>query len=100
MGQRAAQILTHMPAVKSVVLHAGHAALSNGHADTNKAEMDLTLTRAGAAGGARVEQKILAAVEGAPGVIWSANTFLVERIHETLSGHTAPVVITIFGPHL
>jgi CzcA family heavy metal efflux pump len=100
VGERAARVLAGMPEVKTVVLHAGRAVLSNGHAETNKAEMDLTLTRAGAAAGAAGERRILAAVQGAPGVIWTANTFLVERIHETLSGHTAPVVVTVFGRHL
>ena len=31
---------------------------------------------------------------------WWANTFLNERIHETLSGVTAPVVVTIYGRRL
>jgi CzcA family heavy metal efflux pump len=100
IGERASRILEKMPEVASVGMHAGHAALSNGHAGTNKAELDLTLTPQGARQGARLERKLVAAVQGAPGVHWSSNTFLVERIHETLSGHTAPVVVTIFGPHL
>lgn len=100
IGERAARVLEHMPEVKSAVLHAGHAVLSNGHAETNKAEIDLTLTRKAADEGPTVDGKILDAVKGAPGVVWTSNTFLVERIHETLSGHTAPVIITIFGPHL
>lgn len=100
IGERAARILQRMPEVATVVLHAGHADLSNEHAGTNKAEMDVTLTPAGGAEGAVLQARILAAVRGPPGVRWTANTFLVERIHETLSGQTAPVVITVFGPSL
>lgn len=100
IGKHAAHVLEQNPDVASVVLHAGHATLSNGHGGVNKAEIDLMLTRKGGDEGAPLEKRILAAVQGAPGVHWAANTFLVERIHETLSGHTAPVVITIFGSHL
>ena len=100
IGQQAAEVLTRMPEVAHMVLHAGHATLSNGHGGTNKAEMDVTLTPRGSAEGAKVQHRLLQAVEGAPGVHWTANTFLVERIHETLSGHTAPVVVTIYGNDL
>lgn len=100
IAEHAVRALERIPEVQTVALHIGHAALSNGHAQTNKGEIDLTLTRKGAEEGAPLEQRIMAAVRGAPGVKWRSNTFLVERIHETLSGHTAPVVITLFGPTL
>ena len=32
-----------------------------------------------------------------PGVNFTVNTFLTERVEETLSGYTAAVVINIFG---
>jgi Cu/Ag efflux pump CusA len=35
-----------------------------------------------------------------PGVNFAVNTFLTERIEETLSGYTAPVVVNIFGHDL
>ncbi len=35
-----------------------------------------------------------------PGRITSVNTFLAERIDESISGVTAPVVINVFGPNL
>ncbi len=99
VGERATRILQQMPQVVSVALHAGHAELSNEHAGINKAEMDVTLTPEGGED-ASLQGRILAAVRGAPGVRWTANTFLVERIHETLSGQTAPVVITVYGSSL
>ena len=99
VGERATRILQQMPQVVSVALHAGHAELSNEHAGMNKAEMDVTLTPEGGED-ASLQGRILAAVRGAPGVRWTANTFLVERIHETLSGQTAPVVITVYGSSL
>ncbi len=35
-----------------------------------------------------------------PGIVYEANTFLTERINETLSGYTAPVVVNIYGNSL
>lgn len=100
VGQQAASVLGRLPEVAYVDLHAGHANLSNEHGGTNTAEMDLTLTSRGSAEGPVAQQRILHAVADIPGVRWTANTFLIERIHETLSGNTAPVVVTIFGDNL
>lgn len=100
VAQQASRTLETIPEVKTAATHIGHAALSNEHSQANAGEIDVTLTHRGAQEGARLERTILGAVEGAPGVTWSADSFLVERIHETLSGQTAPVVVTVFGPDL
>ncbi len=100
VGERAIRIMQRLPQVAHVVMHVGRAHLSNGNALTNKAEIDVGLSAEGNADSATAERKILAAIRGAPGVRWWANTFLTERIHETLSGVTAPVVVTIYGRHL
>ena len=100
VGERAIRILERMPEVSHVVMHVGRAHLSNGNALTNKAEIDVGLSARGNADSAASERGILAAVKGSPGVRWWANTFLTERIHETLSGVTAPVDVTIFGHRL
>ena len=100
IGERAVAIMQGLPEVAHVVMHAGRAHLSNGNALTNKAEIDVGLSTQGNADSAAAERHILEAVRGAPGVRWWANTFLTERIHETLSGVAAPVVVTIYGRHL
>ncbi|MEM9383994.1 MAG: efflux RND transporter permease subunit [Pseudomonadota bacterium] len=35
-----------------------------------------------------------------PGIVYEANTFLIERIDETVSGYTAPVVVNVYGTDL
>ncbi|MBW4091708.1 MAG: efflux RND transporter permease subunit [Proteobacteria bacterium] len=100
VARRAIRTMEHMPEVAHVVAHIGRAHLSNGNALTNKAEIDVGLTHAGSLDSRGTERRILAAVKGAPGVRWWANTFLTERIHETLSGVTAPVIVTIYGQRL
>lgn len=100
LGKKSVAILLKMPEVAHVVAHIGHANRGNGNADINKAELDITLSARGNRNSAQSEQAILAALRGAPGVHFWANTFLTERIHEVLSGTTAPIVLHVFGRHL
>ncbi|SIQ72081.1 MULTISPECIES: efflux RND transporter permease subunit [Acidiphilium] len=100
IGRHVAAVLGRMPEVADVVEHVGRATLGNGHPDVNKAEVDITLSRSGNAHNATAERKILAAIDTVPGVRWWANSFLTERIHETLSGFTAPLVISVYGDTL
>lgn len=50
------------------------------------------------------QQRVLEALRDVlrqfPGITWEANTFLTERIDETVSGYTAPLVVNLFGSHL
>ena len=100
IGRRVAAKLETLPEVADVVEHVGRAALGNGHPDVNKAEIDITLSKRGNAHTGRSEHKIMAAIDGAPGLRWWSNTFLTERIGETISGFTAPLVISVYGSKL
>ena len=97
LARRSVAILEKMPQVAHVVVHIGHANLGNGHPDINKAELDITLSARGNRDSRAAERTILAALGGVPGVRFWANTFLTERIHEVLSGTTAPIVVHLFG---
>ncbi|MCC7122325.1 MAG: efflux RND transporter permease subunit, partial [Gammaproteobacteria bacterium] len=50
------------------------------------------------------QQRVLEALRDVlrqfPGITWEANTFLTERIDETVSGYTAPLVVNLFGSDL
>ncbi len=37
---------------------------------------------------------------GFPGILYEANTFLTERVDETISGYTSPVVVNVYGSDL
>jgi CzcA family heavy metal efflux pump len=100
IGKRASDKLLKLREVGDVVIHAGRASLSNGHPGVNKAEIDITLSKYGNAHTKAAEAKVLDTIKNVPGVRWWANTFLTERIHETLSGFTAPLVISVYGPKL
>ena len=100
IAKRAVATLQRMPEVAHVVVHIGHANLGNGHADINKAELDITLSSKGNRDSAKSERDILEAINVVPGVRFWANTFLTERIHEVLSGTTAPIVVHLFANDL
>lgn len=100
LARRTAGILEKMPQVAHVVTHMGTAALNPEHGPTNKGEIDITLSAAGARHSAAAQKSIVAAINDVPGARYWANTFLTERIHEVISATTAPVVVHIFGPDL
>ncbi len=39
-------------------------------------------------------------LSGFPGILYEANTFLTERVDETISGYTSPVVVNVYGNDL
>lgn len=45
----------------------------------------------------QVLDQIREVLDAFPGILYEANTFLTERVDETISGYTAPVVINIYG---
>lgn len=88
------------PDVGSVVTHIGRASLSNGHAGVNKSELDITLSTRGNRNPTASAKRIVALIDDVPGIRWWDNTFLTERIHESLSGFAAPLTISVFGPRM
>ncbi len=105
VGQRVARAIGAIPGVRSVAQWVGRA--PNG-ADTfgphySEFEVDI-----GELPG-REQVRILARIRdvlggeaggGFPGVAFAVNTFLTERIEETISGFAAPVAVSLFGPSL
>jgi CzcA family heavy metal efflux pump len=100
IGKQASDKLLRLREVGDVVIHVGRASLSNGHPGVNKAEIDITLSQYGNAHTKAAEAKVLATISNVPGLRWWSNTFLAERINETLSGFTEPLVISVYGPKL
>ena len=48
----------------------------------------------------RVMDALRDILENFPGIHYEANTFLIERVDETISGYTAPVVVNVYGSDL
>ena len=100
IGREAIHSLEQLPSVGDVVMHIGRASMGNGHAGVNKAEIDITLSRLGNRHVKQSTRRILASVDHIDGLSWWSRTFLSERIDESLSGVTAPLTVSVFGPKL
>ncbi len=97
-GIRITQALQTLPFVRSVAQRAGRASLTADTHGTHQSELEVEL-RPGA-GAEQAKARILQTLADFPGVTISANTFLTERIDETLSGYSAPVAVEIYGNDL
>lgn len=92
--------LSAIPGVRSVAQRVGRAARSQDTAGPQSSEFEVDLDPLNGAQSKVVDQRIAKAISGIPGVQTSFNTFLTERVEESLSGYTAPVAIGIYGPNL
>jgi Cu/Ag efflux pump CusA len=101
LGARVSAALRALPYVRSVAQTVGRAELSEDTSGTHSSELgvdlkpDLSGDEAEAA-----EAGIRKALGRFVGVNFAVNTFLTERVEETLAGNTAPVVVNIFGNDL
>ncbi|TXM87239.1 efflux RND transporter permease subunit, partial [Methylobacterium sp. WL116] len=101
LGTRMTAGLKAVPGVRAVAQQVGRAEAGQDTAGTHYSEIHIDLEPGlnGAAQG-RSEAGIRALMAGTPGAAFSLKTFLTERIEETVSGYTAPVVINVFGADL
>jgi CzcA family heavy metal efflux pump len=100
VGAQVSQALMQVPGVRLVAQRAGRA---NGVVDptgVQLSEFEVDLEPMGASGQSWALYRIRQALARFPGLSTSVNTFLEERIDETISGTTAPVVVNVFGNDL
>jgi CzcA family heavy metal efflux pump len=93
--------LKGIPGVRAVAAQIGRAEAAEDTAGPHYSEIHIDL-QAGLDGAAQraVEAQIRDLIAGFPGAAFSLKTFLTERIEETVSGFTAPVVINVVGSDL
>ena len=99
-GKLLADKLTRLPYVVTVAQRAGRAEEGDEARGTNASEYDLTLKPLNKAKFDKAKDQIREIVKKFPGLTTSVDTFLTERISETVSGYRAPVVVNIFGNDL
>lgn len=100
LGGHVTQALLKLPGVRSVAQTVGRAELSDDTNGTHTSELDVAFKPLSGAGIATAQDDIREALGGFAGATFSANTFLTERINETLSGYAAGVVVNVFGNDL
>jgi CzcA family heavy metal efflux pump len=100
MGRRLAGELLEIPGVRTVGQRVGRAEAADDIMGTHSSEIDVELGDLTGAENVRVREEIRKVLSGSAGANFAVNTFLTERVEETLSGYAAPVVVNLFGPDL
>ncbi|MBI3524313.1 MAG: efflux RND transporter permease subunit [Betaproteobacteria bacterium] len=100
IGSRITLALSKIPDVRLVAQRAGRAAEVVDPVGVNTSEFEVDLKTLSGSEQARTLADIQRTLAGFPGLTTSVNTFLTERIDETISGYTAPVIVNIFGNNL
>jgi CzcA family heavy metal efflux pump len=101
MGARVSEALSALPEIRSIAQRVGRAELSVDTLGTQDSEFEVDL-KPGLSGdeNEQAQADIRRLLAGFPGANFAVNTFLSERVDESLSGATAPVVVNVFGGDL
>lgn len=99
-GERVTDALHTLPVVRSVTQRVGRAELADDTYGPHYSEFDVDLKPLSGEEAETVQADIRRRLAAIPGANFLVYTFLSERIDETLSGYTAPVVVNIFGDDL
>jgi len=100
LGSHITAALLKIPSVRSVAQRAGRAELGIDTMGTHESEIDVNIK---AANGKQVKQAqagIREVLSQFPGPVLTSNSFLTERINETLSGFRTPVAVNVVGNDL
>lgn len=100
LGKHITRALLAIPDVRSVAQRTGRAARIADPAPAFANEFEVDLKPLSGSGQQRVLDQIQRTLATFVGASFSVNTFLTERIQETLSGYTAPVVVNVYGNDL
>jgi CzcA family heavy metal efflux pump len=102
MGTRVTAALLKLPIVRSVAQRIGRAesAAAGDTHGTHQSEFEVDLKPLSGDAAKSAKSDILKQLASFPGVNFSANTFLTERINETFSGYTTPVAVNVYGEDL
>ena len=100
IGARVTSALQRLPQVRSVAQRVGRAALANDTYGPHYSEFEVELRPLGGDAAEQAQAALRGALSGIVGVSFTVNSFLTERVEETLSGNTAPLAIDIAGDDL
>lgn len=100
MGQQVTQALLKLPEVRSVAQRVGRAEAFEDTWGSHYSEMEVDLKPLRGEQAEQARSEIRAMLLKFPGISSGMETFLTERIEETLSGYTAAVAVNVFGNDL
>jgi CzcA family heavy metal efflux pump len=100
LGRRVTAALLKIPDVDSIGQRAGRAPEEDDIHGTHQSEIEVDLTPVSGNEFEKARARIQKTLKQFPGANFAVNTFLTERIGETISGYVAPVVVNIYGNDL
>ncbi len=100
LGQQISTALLKNPHIETIEQQAGRAEQGEDPWGTHRCEFHVELKKLPAGEEKKVSDEIRAVLETIPGIQFEVMTFLGDRIGESISGETAPVVVDIFGDNL
>ncbi|MDE2309149.1 MAG: efflux RND transporter permease subunit, partial [Xanthomonadaceae bacterium] len=100
LGARVSRSLLGIPGVRSVAQRTGRATRVADPSPAFANEFEVDLKPLSGPGQQQVLDRIRQRLSAFAGAGFSVNTFLTERINETMSGYTSPVVLSIYGNNL
>ena len=100
IGKRLTELFLAIPGVESVSQWAGRAERGADTYGSHYSEYEVRLHPLSGAAQQAVLDRLREVLQGFPGLAFEANTFLTERVDETISGYTAPVVVNLHGSDL
>ena len=101
IGERVSRALLEVPNIRTVAQRVGRAAQGIDVFGPQYSEFEVNLTPGlGGEEQETVQGAMRAKLADFPGLVFTAETFLTERVQETISGYTAPVIVNIYGPDL
>ena len=99
-GRQVTDALKQLPFVRSVGQRVGRASLDDDTWGPHYSELEVDLKPMGGEAEEAAQGEIRKTLSQLSGLSFSMETFLTERIEETLSGYTASVVANIYGTDL
>ncbi len=100
IGSQLTEQFMAIPGVQSVSQWAGRAERGADTYGSHYSEYEVRLESMSGAEQQQIKDRLREFLVAFPGILFEANTFLTERIDETISGYTASVVVNIYGNDL
>lgn len=100
IGSKLTEQFMAIPGVQSVSQWAGRAERGADTYGSHYSEYEVRLEPMSGREQQQILDKLREILADFPGILFEANTFLTERIDETISGYTSPVVVNIYGNDL
>lgn len=100
MGSQLTRQFMDIDGVQSVSQWAGRAERGADTYGSHYSEYEVHLNNLSGAGQQAILEQLREVLGNFPGILYEVNTFLSERVDETISGYASPVVVNIYGSDL